>query len=181
MDEIYTYVEIISQWNWSSSRSTYVDDSLAIIKKDSVDCCIRALNGFNDNLFFTYEKEVKNNISFLDIKIIRVGEQLKTDLYVKDSKSDRILNYRSIQQLQHKIALIYGEIGRLDRLGDGSYREIRLNDLLKKSENNGYSKQFFDKVLTNYRKNKLATEVIKKEQTIIKGSIPYIHDLSAKV
>ena len=59
-----------------------------------------------------------------------------------------MLNYRSIQPLQHKIALIYGEIGRLDRLCDECYRDIRLNDLLKKCENNGYSKQFFDKVLT---------------------------------
>ena len=93
MDEIY--VKIINPMKLKLSMQ-YVDDSLAIIKEDSVDCCIRALNGFNDNLFFTYEKEVKNNISFFDIKIFRVGEQLKTDLYVKDSKSDRMLNYRSI-------------------------------------------------------------------------------------
>ena len=47
----------------------YVDDSLAIIKKDSADCCIMALNGFNDNLFFTYEKKVNNNISFSILKL----------------------------------------------------------------------------------------------------------------
>ena len=75
-----------------------------------------------------------------------------TDLYLKDSKSDRMLNYRSIWPLQHKIVLIYGEIGRLNRLCDESYRDIRLIDLLKKCENNGYSKQFFDKVLTNIEK-----------------------------
>ena len=119
MDEIY--VKIIKPMKLKLFMQ-YVDDSGAIIKENSVDCCIRPLNGFNDNFFFTYEKEVNHNISFLDIKIIRVGEQLKTDLYVKDSKSDRMLNYRSIQPLQHKIALIYGEIRRLDRLCDESYR-----------------------------------------------------------
>ena len=83
-----------------------------------------------------------------------------------------MLNYRSIQPLPHKIALIYGEISRLDKLCDESYRDIRLIDLLKKCENNDYSKHFFDKVLTKYRKNKLATEVIKKEQKIIKRFHP---------
>ena len=64
-------------------ENNQANESLAIINEDSVDCCVRALNGFNDNLFFTYEKEVNNNISFLDIKIIRVEEQLKTDLMWK--------------------------------------------------------------------------------------------------
>ena len=58
-----------------------------LLSRKTVDCCIRALNDFDDNLFFPYEKEVNNNISFWDIKIIRVGEQLKTGLYMKDSKS----------------------------------------------------------------------------------------------
>ena len=52
---------------------------------------------------------------------------------------------------------------------------------MKKCKINGYSKHSFDKVLTKYRKNKLATEVIKKEQKIIKGFIPYIHYLSETV
>ena len=98
LDKIY--VEVIKPIKLKLSMQ-YVDDSWAIIKKDKSGLLHEALNDFDNNLIFTYEKEVNNSISFLNIKIIRNGEQLKTDLFVKESKSNRMLNYKSFQPLQN--------------------------------------------------------------------------------
>ena len=45
----------------------YVDDTFTFIRKGQVENVIEILNGFHENINFTFEKEAESSISFLDV------------------------------------------------------------------------------------------------------------------
>ena len=54
-----------------SSWYRYVDDTFTFIKDGEINAVLEALNSFHDDIKFTYESEIDNKISFLDVKISR--------------------------------------------------------------------------------------------------------------
>ena len=46
------------------------------------------LNIFHNSIQFSYEIEEENEISFLDILIIRIGKKIQTRMYSKSTSTD---------------------------------------------------------------------------------------------
>ena len=49
----------------------YVDDTFTFVKKGCIDQVLMRLNGFHENIKFTFEKESGCTIAFLDVKVAR--------------------------------------------------------------------------------------------------------------
>lgn len=86
----------------------FVDDTLAVIKRNKVDDALIALNEFHDSMKFTVEIEDDNkSIKFLNLTVIRDGKSILTNWFRKSFASGRLLNFLSA----HKRATIV-ETGR---------------------------------------------------------------------
>ena len=55
----------------------HVDETIYFIKNDSFDYVISVLNSFNLSIQFTYETENNNSISFLNIELLHIGENIE--------------------------------------------------------------------------------------------------------
>lgn len=73
----------------------YVDDLFCIISEDAINDLFDKLNGFNDNIKFTMEKECNFKIPYLDTMVIRRGNNIMMDWYQKSTASGRVVNYYS--------------------------------------------------------------------------------------
>lgn len=72
----------------------YVDDTFAIIPKDSVDETLGLLNSFHSRSKFTVETEMENQIPYLDVIFKRnLDGTFEIDWYNKCVSSNRILNF----------------------------------------------------------------------------------------
>ena len=84
-----TLTEHIQDW------SRYVDDTIGIVKNDSIDHIINTLNSFHPNIQFTHETETANKINFLDVMIIRNNNTLSTTIYRKPTNNDIYIHWNA--------------------------------------------------------------------------------------
>ena len=59
----------------------YVDDTFVYVKTGSIEYVWSVLETLHSNIKFTYEKEVNNTLSFLDILFIRNLDHVHTTVY----------------------------------------------------------------------------------------------------
>ena len=77
----------------------YVDDIFLMFqKKEHVKKFFRYMNSRHRNIKLTFEEEQDNKISFLDISITRVRNELQTSLFRKKTFSGVYLNFNSNHQ-----------------------------------------------------------------------------------
>ena len=82
-------IEYMTPWK------RYVDDTIATIKLTSIDHVLMILNTFHKNIKFTYELEINNKISFLDVLLIRKNDTLETTIYRKSTNNGVHLHWNS--------------------------------------------------------------------------------------
>ena len=63
----------------------YVNDTIGTIKLTSINHVLMMLNTFQKNMKFTYELEINNKISFLDVLQIKKKCTLETTIYRKST------------------------------------------------------------------------------------------------
>ena len=80
--------------------------------KDHVKKFFKYLNSGHLNIKFTYEEEVNNKSSFLDISIERINNKLVTSLYRKSTFSGVCRNFHSFLPVNYKKGLIYALLHR---------------------------------------------------------------------
>ena len=61
------------------------------------------LNSYEQRLQFTHELEIDNEISCLDVLLIRYNDKVKTNWYIKPTFSGRFLNYYSKHPRSQKL------------------------------------------------------------------------------
>ena len=69
----------------------YVEDTLLLAKEDGIDDIVQQFNAFDDNLKFTIDKFIDNNIHFLDFKI----DHNETDLFLKTTHTGQYTGFTS--------------------------------------------------------------------------------------
>ena len=67
----------------------YVDDTLMCVRKDSINEIFRVFNSYDENLNFTYEFEIENKLSILDIMLIKENGKIITNWYQTPTNTDR--------------------------------------------------------------------------------------------
>ena len=118
------------------------------------------MNSFHPSIQFTYETANNNSISFLDIELLRVGENIETRVFRKSTNTDLYIYWQSFAPLQWKHStlktLVYcGYIVCSDE--KHLYSELKY---LQKvfHQNNGYPQWFinrvFDKVQDDFTRQK---------------------------
>ena len=77
--------------NWTR----YVDDTLTLVREEAVQFVLSKINNFHKNIQFTYEIEKNNNISFLDVLVIRNNNKIDTKVFRKSTNNDIYLHWNS--------------------------------------------------------------------------------------
>ena len=106
------------------------------------------MNILHPKIKWTSEIEKDNQISFLDILIIRNGESSETTVYRKESCSDRYIHFSSAQAWQEKVAAIRTLKHRaLTYCSNPTLLENELNHLLKVFLQNGFPNNTIQRIL----------------------------------
>ena len=138
----------------------YVDDTFTFIKRGQVDNVIEILNGFHENINFTFEKETENSISFLDVKVIKkLDGSFDTDIYRKKTDTNVYLSWKGFAPKTWKIGTLKGLIRRAFTVCSTSeYRENEVAFLKKIfTKTNGFPSKVVSKVIKEVR-DKMANE-----------------------
>ena len=105
----------------------YVDDNIIIydVTRTDSETIVQHANSMHSNLQLTPTLESNNQISFLDILIIRKSQQLETDVYRKPTTTDTTINYLSNHPMEHKLASYSYYIERMLNLPLDRTRQLR--------------------------------------------------------
>lgn len=137
----------------------YVDDCFLVV--DNIDMLERIKREFEREsvLQFTFEKEKKNQLSFLDSLITRQNDKYKTSVYVKSTNHGDCLNYRSICPDRYKTGVIKTLLHRGYAVcsdWQSFHQEIvRIKKLLT---NNNYPMKVIDDTIRTFLNNKNTLE-----------------------
>ena len=93
----------------------YVDDIFLLVDDMSTVEKIKSEFERTSVLKFTYEWEAKSSISFLDVRVIREGPNVKTTVFVKPTNSGECINFRSIAPNRYKVGVIRTLLHRFTR------------------------------------------------------------------
>ncbi|XP_045482183.1 uncharacterized protein LOC123686213 [Harmonia axyridis] len=163
----------------------YVDDLICMIPEGSLATVLEHFNSYNTHLQFTAEEEVDNSIPFLDIRVIRMEEVLRTDWYNKPSSSGRYLHYRSCHPQNMKLNLVTQMKTRVLRLTHPTFHSQCIVKLKKLFVMNGYPIKLLNKLLCNTSSSppvevtmSLNTDAMIDRADIVYATIPYIPELS---
>lgn len=82
----------------------YVDNVFIIIKMNELEITYSLISNVFDDIQFIIVQESNNELSFLDVLIIRADNgKLETQVYQKSTHADLVLNYCSHNPRTHKI------------------------------------------------------------------------------
>lgn len=137
MDQIISYT--LTKTNLISFIKVFVDDTIAVIKRDQHEAILGILNSFHPSIKFTYELENENkSLNFLNLTLIREqthdGEwTMVTGWFGKRFASGRLLPYYSSHKrttvMQTAVAFIHTVLSLSDAKFFTSNREIVENTL----------------------------------------------------
>ena len=89
-----------------STWRRYADDTICFIKNGSVEHVLSTLNNFHSSIKFTYETESGNKLSFLDVQLIRTGDNIETCVFRKPTNTDIYIHWNSFAPFQWKFSTL---------------------------------------------------------------------------
>ena len=116
----------------------YVDDSLMIVHKDTLDTILNVFNNYDTKLKFTHEIETNKQLHFLDMTLIHTNSRILTNWYQKPTSSGRILNFNSNHHINLKKNMIYNLVDRSILLSDKKFHNDNINSITEILKNNKY-------------------------------------------
>ena len=90
----------------------YVDDTISYIKEESIEHVLSKLNGYHDNIEFTYEIENDGKLPFLDVLVIRKDYEVETTVYRKSTNNDIYLHWQSFSPTTWKRGTLQALVSR---------------------------------------------------------------------
>jgi hypothetical protein len=161
----------------------YVDDTFVIINnKNQAEKILEFLNSCHPTIKFTMEKEVNNEINFLDVKIKReLNGSITTSTYRKPTFTGVMLNWNSLTSIKYKKGLIGCLLDRSFKICSNNQQKIiemeELRELLIK---NNYPQQVIEKEFEKFEKYKMLNvdKIPNPNEKIKYLSIPFINDKS---
>ena len=131
----------------------YVDNTICFIKNGSVEHVLSTLNNFHGSIKFTYETESGNKLSFLDVQLIRTGDNIETCVFRKPINTDIYIHWNSFAPFQWKNSTIKTLAYRAHTVySDNQHLKSELNYLRKVFRNfNSYPHWFITKVINKVK------------------------------
>lgn len=140
---------INSTINKPSTWLRYVDDIFVIWPhgEEQLNKLLEHLNNIHENINFTMEKEINNEIPFLDILITKKQNgDIAHTVYRKKTHTNRYVNAKSNHHPAHLKSVIKSLITRSERLADASNKQKELNIVKNALQQNGFSINLINKV-----------------------------------
>ena len=150
LEDIESKIRANRKWKHKWDWVRYIDDTFMNWEDslEELEEFITFLNSLHPKIKWTSEIEKDNQISFLDILIIRNGESSETTVYRKESCSDRYIHFSSTQAWQEKVAAIRTLKHRaLTYCSNPTLLENELNHLLKVFLQNGFPNNTIQRIL----------------------------------
>ena len=94
----------------------YVDDTISYIKEESIEHVLSKLNGYHDNIEFTYEIENDDKLPFLDVLVIRKDYEVETTVYRKSTNNDIYLYRQSFSPTTWKRGTLQTLVSKVCRV-----------------------------------------------------------------
>lgn len=169
----------------------YVDDILAIVPENKFQTILETFNQYNENIKFTIEEEINNEITFLDMKITRKNNKLTTEWTTKKTWSGRYLNYHSHTPIAFKKNVIQNLTDRAIKLTCVENRETTLKNVQEIMERNGYPRKLVNNVIKTqvhkhynpgrYKSKKIQNIEMENKDNYTYVTIPYVKNTSEKL
>ena len=142
-----------------SSWYRYVDDTFTFIKKDEINAVQEALNSFHGDIKFTYESEIDNKISFLDVSISRRPDGMfDTTVHRKPTDNSIYIHWDAFATRQWKIGTLKGLIRRAFLVCSTDLALKKELEYLKQifTKTNGYPSKIVHKTIEDVRRKWIA-------------------------
>lgn len=147
----HIYEEVIAKYE-PKILMLYVDDSYCILKKEKLIPLLEDLNKFHPNIVYTHEIETEKRINFLDVTIIRRDNgSISTNIYKKQTKTNRSINFLSRHPPHQKKNIIKNEVRRICKLSEEEFIEENLRELKEKYMENMYPESYIEKMVHDAR------------------------------
>lgn len=137
MDEVVTH--LLSKIPDISFIRVFVDDTIAAMKRESIEIALSVLNNFHPNIDFTHEVEkINRSINFLNLTLIREKNRIITNWYRKYFASGRLLPYFSSHKRTTVMATAQAFIQTVLNLSDPFFFHINKAQIERTLRNNGF-------------------------------------------
>ena len=105
---------------------------------------LKALNSCHPTIEFTPEYSL-DKVNSLDVEVIRSGNKLLTDLYVKSKDTHQYLEFSSCHVYHSKKSIPYSQALRFNRIcSENMFFDNRCNQLECWLRDRGYNEKFLD-------------------------------------
>lgn len=153
----------------------YVDDLFAVIRLEDLDTTLTALNSFHPRIQFTVEVEKCCELPYLDVKVVRRGNNTIFDWYRKPTSSGRLINFNSKQPRQIIMNTAQQFINRVLSTSDSVFHNKNKKMILDTLCSNSFPTAIIRTLISNYNKEK-PTEVVANQEVIYRSAlyIPYL-------
>lgn len=142
----------------------YVDDMVAIVKKEDNLKIIKILDEYHPKLKFTFEPETDKSIAFLDSKIHRREQKLILNWYAKEIASGRILNFNSAHIKSQKINTANNLVRKIMQISHPEFKQENIQKIHNLLHKNNYPHQIIrdlisknENIIINNQKNNVNT------------------------
>lgn len=129
---------------------TYVDDSLFVLGKEQVNKTFETLNACSKHLKFTMEKEVGNQINFLNLTLIRETPKIVTNWYRKPFASKRLVNFYSAHKRSTIRNTAIQHIRTVIELSDGRFFHDNKEKVVETLRANNYPETTIIALMNEY-------------------------------
>ncbi|KAL9957548.1 hypothetical protein ACROYT_G039190 [Oculina patagonica] len=160
----------------------YVDDTLLLIKPDTIDIILELFHKFDKNIRFTYDLFENTTPHFLDINILTNG----IGIYRKDTFTGQYTNFDSFVPWRQKISWIKALVNRIHSICSPNMLKSELKRLKTIISWNNFPSRIANALIRRFSYdalNKIRTAANKdKENSItIWLSVPYIGDKTSQL
>lgn len=178
---------VIHQISCPITVHKYVDDLFLIVPKNKLEEVLAAFNSYHSRIQFTHEEEREGRLPYLDMTLVRQADNsIRTEWYIKDIASGRLLNFHSIHPLSQKINMASNFIDRVQKLTTNQTTAEINKTITKYLTLNDYPRSLINRCLNCKTQNKpssqihLSTSPTNTTEKIYR-SIPYIPGLTPRI
>ena len=132
----------------------YIDDIFFVWEhgEESLKSFLKYINEAHPTIKFTADYS-KEKVNFLDVQVIKKGDKLVTDLYVKSTDTHQYLDYSSCHPSHCKDSIPYSQALRLNRIcSEVSSFDKRCNELESWLQKRGYDDRLIRNKILSARK-----------------------------
>ena len=132
------------------------------------------LNKAYQSIKFTKESETSNQLSFLDVLIVKKDRKFTTKVYRKPTFNNNYLNFQSFCSKRRKIGLIKTLYSRAQKICSPEYLSDEINNIKSILKLNGYPEMLVNRVIKSQSTNSNIVKPYGPDKCPILLKLPYI-------